>query len=229
MLIDTWSVGLTSSFQGLWLGVIGFVPNLLIAIIIFVLGWLVGSVIGKWIAQLINSLKVDDALESIGVGELMTRAGSRLNAGGFIGALVKWFIIVLFLVASLDVLQLHQVNVFLQMVLGYLPNVIVAALMLIIAAMIAEAMQRIVTGSARAAGIHGAGFAGGVTRWAVWVFAILLALQQLGIGGPFAQTILTGVVAMLALAGGLAFGLGGRDAAARYIERLRADINNHRG
>lgn len=227
MLIDTWSSVLTASFQSLWLGVISFVPNVLIAIIIFVLGWLIGSVIGRWIAQVIKSLKVDDALESIGVGELMSKAGSRLNAGGFIGALVKWFIIVMFLVASLDILQLHQVNIFLQqVVLGYLPNVIIAALVLIISAVIAEAMQRIVTGSARAAGIRSAAFAGGVARWAVWVFAILVALQQLGIGGPFAQTIFTGIVAMLALAGGLAFGLGGRDAAARFLEKLREDISS---
>lgn len=184
--------------------------------------------IDTWSGVLINkSLKVDDALASIGVGSLMERAGSRLNAGGFVGALVKWFVIILFLVASLDVLQLQQVNVFMQqVVLGYLPNVIIAALVLIISAVIAEAMQRVVTGSARAAGVRSAAFAGGIARWAVWVFAILVALQQLGIGGPFAQTIFTGIVAMLALAGGLAFGLGGRDAAASFLGKLREDISS---
>lgn len=228
MLLDTWSNVLVSSFQNLWWGLISFVPNLLVAVIIFVLGWLVGSILGKWVAQVIQSLRIDQALQGIGAGQLMSRAGFRLNAGAFIGGLVKWFVIIAFLVASMEVLGLQQVNDFLQqIVLGYLPNVIVAALILVVAAVIAEALQRVVVGAALAANLPSAALFGGITRWAVWVFAFIAALLQLGVAVVFLQTLFTGIVAMLALAGGLAFGLGGRDAAARYLDKLRKDISHH--
>lgn len=228
MLLTSWGDVLTASFQDLWAGVVAFVPNLLVAIIIFILGWLIGNVLGRWIAQIIRALKVDQALESIGTGHLVSRAGFKLDAGAFIGGLVKWFIVVVFLMAATDVLGLIQVTDFLRnVVLGYLPNVVIATLVLILGAMIGEAMQKIVTGSARAAGMPSAAFAGGIARWSIWIVAILAALQQLGVAGQFASTLFTGFIAMLAIAGGLAFGLGGRDAASRYLEHLRHDISNH--
>lgn len=228
MLLETWSQVLQASFQNLWWGVVNFVPNLLVALIIFIFGWLVGNILGRWVAQLIKALKVDQALDGIGTGELVSRAGFRLDTGAFLGALVKWFVVVVFLVASADVLHLGQVTDFLRgVVLGYLPNVVIAALILILAAIIGEAMQKVVTGSAKAANVPSAHLIGGVTRWAIWIVGILAALQQLGVAGQFATTLFTGFVAMLALAGGLAFGLGGRDAASRYIEKLRHDIGGH--
>lgn len=213
-----------ASFQDVWYGLITFAPKILAAIIIFLLGWLVGSVVGRWVAHIIRSLKVDNALREVGTEDVLAKAGFRLNVGNFIGGLVKWFLIIVFLVASLDILALTQVTDFLRgIVLAYLPNVIVASLILIIAAIIADALQRIVTGSARAANVSSAKFLGSLVKWAIWVFAVLIALYQLGIGQEIMNNIITGVVAMLALAGGLAFGLGGRDAAGRYIEKIRQE------
>lgn len=227
MLLDTWRQVLTSSFQNLWFGFIDFVPRLFVAVIIFVLGWLAGSVLGRWVAQIIRALRVDQALQGLGVETILTRAGFRLDSGGFLGALVKWFLIVVFLVASLDVLGLSQVNSFLNgIVTGFLPNVIVAALILLVAAILAEVLQRVVVGAVKAAGLPSAGLLGGITRWSVWVFALIAALFQLGVAVTLLQTLFTGLVAMLALAGGLAFGLGGRDVAARYLDKLRGDITN---
>jgi len=167
--------------------------------------------------------------QALGAEEPLARAGFRLDTGAFVGGLVRWFLIVVFLVATIDVLGLPQVNIFLrEVVLVYLPNVIVAALILVVAAFVAEATQRIVVGSAKAAGVPSTHLLGGITKWAIWIFAILAALYQLGIAGVFAQTLFTGFVAMLAIAGGLAFGLGGRDAASRYIESLKRDIGGNR-
>lgn len=228
MLLDTWGAVLAQSFQNLWLGIVSFVPNILVAIIILILGWLVGSILGRWVAQIINGLKIDQALQGIGTGDLLSKAGFKLNSGAFIGGLVRWFVIIVFLVAALDVLRLQQVNDFLrQIVLGYLPNVIVAVLVLMIAAVLANVLQRLVVGSAQAAGVPSAKLLGGITRWSVWIFAILAALIQLGVAVAFLQTLFTGIIAMLALAGGLAFGLGGRDAAARYLEKLREEVGHH--
>ena len=228
MLLQTWSDVLVTSFQNLWEEIIAYVPNILVSIIIFVVGWVFASLLGKWIASLIRSLKVDTVLQSLGVQDLVNRAGYRLDSGAFIGVLVKLFIIVVFLIAALDVLGLREINEFLKLVIvSYIPNVIAAAIILLLAAVIADILRNIVVGSAKAAGVMYADLLGGITKWAIWIFALLAAFNQLNIGAVFAQTLFTGLVAMLALAGGLAFGLGGRDAAARYIEKLREDIAKH--
>jgi len=225
MLINTWGDVLTRSFQDLWLGVVDFIPTFIVAFIIFILGWVIGSVLGKLVAQIVHSLKLDNALRSAGVESAVSRSGFKLDSGAFLGALVRWFVIVVFLVASLDVLGLTQVNTFLQqVVLSFLPNVIVAVLIMIVAVVLAEAMQNIVVGSAKAAHIRSAAFLGTLTRWAIWVFAGLAALVQLGVATVFIQTLFTGVIIAFALAFGLSFGLGGQNAAADYLEKLKKDL-----
>lgn len=225
MLIQTWSEVLRSSFQDIGMGLANFIPNLFVAIVIFVIGWIIGSIVGKIIGQIISALKVDNALKSAGVGDVVAKAGFNLNSGAFIGGLVKWFFIIVFLVAALDVLKLTQVNQFLQnVVLSYLPQVIVAIFILLVAVVIAEAMQKIVVGSAKAANIKSANFLGAITKWAIWIFAILTTMMQLGIAVSFIQTLFTGVIIAFSLAIGLSFGLGGQEAAARYIEKIRHEI-----
>ena len=220
---------LTQSLQDLWLGIVDFVPNLIVAVVIFIVGWIIAVALERVVVQIFRAIKVDRALQSLGIEEPLSRAGFRLDTGAFIGALVKWFFIIVFLVAAVDVLGLTQVNIFLSdIVLVYLPNVIVAVIILVAAAVIADVLKRVVTGAAKAARLPSSGFLGGVTKWAIWLFAILAALFQLGIAGPLVQTLFTGAVASIALAIGLAFGLGGKDAASRFLDRLRADISDNR-
>jgi hypothetical protein len=227
MLIQTWADVLTASFQNLWLGIVAFVPNIIVAIIIFVLGWLVGAALGRIIAQVIKSIKLDAALKNTGLNEAVERAGFTLDSGAFLGMLVQWFFIIVFLMASLEVLGLTQVNLFLQnVVLAYLPQVIVAALILIVGAVVAQVAKDLVGGAAKAAGVHGAGFAGSVAMWAVWIFSIIAALDQLQVAQAFIQTLYTGVIIAVSLAVGLAFGLGGQDAAARAIEKMRSQMGD---
>ena len=138
---------------------------------------------------------------------------------------MRWFLIIVALLAAANILQLMQVTDFLTQVLLYLPNVVVASLILIIAALVAETVERIVRGAVEATSLKGGALAGVVSRWAVWVFAIIAALLQLGVATMLLQTIVTGVIAMFALAFGLAFGLGGRDAAAGMIDKTMRDLN----
>ncbi|MBI5742704.1 MAG: hypothetical protein HZA25_02610 [Candidatus Niyogibacteria bacterium] len=230
MLVQDWGDVLVASFQSLWTGVAMSVPKIFFAVLVFIIGWVIAVAIGKVVAQVIRAIKVDRALQSIGVEEPLARAGFRLDTGAFIGELVKWFFIVMFLMAAVNALGLNQVSAFLgDVVLLYLPNVIVAAIILVAAALIADASHKVISGTAKAAHLPSAGLLGGVAKWAIWLFAILAALYQLGIAGPFVQTLFMGLVAMLSLAGGLAFGLGGKEAAARYLEKLREDISNHKG
>ncbi len=227
MLLQTWADVLTQSFQSLTYGLVGFIPNLVVAIIIFIIGWLIGAGIGRIVAQIVNSLRVDQALRAAGVEDVLKRAGFELSSGAFLGGLVKWFFIVVFLVASLQVLQLTQVNIFLTtVVLGYLPQVIAAALIILVAAVIADVADRVAGGAARATHLKAAGFVGSVARWAIWIFAILAALAQLNVATAFVQTLFTGIVIAVSLAIGLAFGLGGQQSAARYLDHLREDIND---
>jgi hypothetical protein len=227
MFLTTWAQVLQASFENLLFGLVGFIPNLVVAVIIFVIGWLIGVGLGRVVAQVVNALRIDQALRSAGVDRVVERAGFTMNSGAFLGALVKWFFIVVFLVAALDVLGLTVVTVFLRdVVLGYLPQVIAAVLILLVAAVIAQAAERIVAGSARAAHLTSANFLGSVARWAIWLFAIIAALDQLQVAPAFVQTLFTGIVVAIALAIGLSFGLGGQTAAARYIEKVREQVKD---
>lgn len=219
---------LSGSFDGVWTGVAKVVPSLLAAIIIFIVGWIVAALIGKLVAQLLRVLKVDTALQQAGFEGVVKRAGFNLNSGAFVGGLVRWFVVVVFLVASFEILGLSRVNDFLQdVVLNYLPQVIVAVLILLVAVVIAEAMQKVVVGSAKAAEIRSANFLGSMTKWAIWIFAVLVALVQLGIAVTFINTLFTGVVVALSIAFGLSFGLGGQDAAREYVNKMRQEIASH--
>ncbi len=228
MFIQTWGDLFSSSLQGLWLGFINFVPNLILAIIIFIIGWAIGSVVSKAIAQVINALKVNKLFESIGFKDALARGGFRLDFGMFLGEVAKWFIVVVFLMTSLELLGLNQVNAFLgNVVLGYLPQVFIAALILVIATVLSDAIRKVVEGSAKAMGVRSARMAGSVAKWAIWIFAVIIVLSELGIAPAFMQILFTGIVAMLAIAGGLAFGLGGKEAAAKAIDRAKNALSQN--
>lgn len=226
-LFDSLAQVLTNSFEEVLNGVINVVPNLVLAILIVLAGWIIGAAFSKVISQLANSLKIDKALSGAGVDELVSKTGFKLDSGKFIGELVKWFVIVVFLITAFNVLGLQQVNTFLQgVVLGYIPQVIAAVLILLIAVIIAEVLKKAVIASAMAAEIKSANFLGSVTKWAIWIFAFLAALFQLGIGATFIQTLFTGVIVALSLAFGLAFGLGGKEAAADYLAKIKKEISS---
>src|ERR1035437_503381 len=226
-MIATWGDVLSASLKNIWLGIAGFIPTLLAAIVIAAVGWIIGAIFFKLVSNLVKLAKIDVALRAAGFDKIVERAGMKLDSGYFLGKLVEWFFIIVFIVAALDVLGLKQVTTFLSdVVLGYLPQVIVAVLIVLVAAIVASAMQKVVLGAAKAANMKSANFAGTVTKWAIWIFAILAAIMQLGIAVSFINTLFTGVVIALSLALGLAFGLGGQDAAAKYIEKIKGDISD---
>jgi hypothetical protein len=227
MVLTTWADVLNQSFQTLLSGLIVFIPNLVVALVIFIIGWLIGLGLERVVKQIVDALRIDSALRAAGVDRVVERAGFTLSSGLFLGILVKWFVIVVFLVAALDVLHLEAVNTFLNdVVLGYLPQVIGAVLILLVAAVIADVSQRVVAGAARAAHLQAANLLGSTARYAIWIFAILAALAQLNVATAFVQTLFTGVVIAVSLAIGLSFGLGGQAAAARYLEHLRGSIKD---
>ena len=124
-----------------------------------------------------------------------------------------------------DILGLSQVTLFLSTILLYLPNVIVAAIVLLGAAIVSNFMYKVVRAGADTAGLSSASAVGTIVRWAILIFGLIIALSQLGIAANLMQTIWIGIIAMLALAGGLAFGLGGKDLAAKTLEKIKQDLN----
>jgi hypothetical protein len=225
--IYTWADVLKASFYDIWLGVANFIPNFLAAIVIFLVGWVIAIILGRLVAQIIKTIKLDTALRGAGFDKVVDRAGFSLNSGHFLGALVKWFFIVVALVASLQIIGLTEVTQYLsQVVLGYLPRVIVAAFILLVSVVIAQFIQKLVVSSAKAANISSANVLGEISKWAIWIFAFMFALSQLQILNDFIQPLFIGIIAAISLGLGLSFGLGGRDAAARFIEKVRSDINS---
>lgn len=226
MILQTWGSVLSQSFANLWIGFVSFVPALLVAVIIFIIGWVVGASLSKVVEQLFKLIKVDGALKAAGVEDLVKKSGFVLNSGKFVGELVRWFVVIAFLIASFEILGLTQVNDFLKgVVLGYIPSVIAAVLILMVAAVLGEIVRKTIIGGIQAAGVSSANFLGSVAKWAIWVVALFAALSQLGIAPAVLQTLFTGVVIALSLALGLSFGLGGQDAAGRYIEKVKGEIS----
>lgn len=223
MVLQTWGDVIVASLQQVWDSVANFVPFLVGAVVVFIIGWIIAISLGKLVEQVVRALQVDRLLSKLDMERAMERAGWKLNSGAFLGALVKWFLIIVFLLAAANILGLQEVSSFLRDVLLYIPNVVVAALILIIAALVANLVERLVRGSVEAAGYRGA-LVGVVARWAIWVFAFVAALLQLGIATTLLQTVVTGLVAALALSFGLSFGLGGKDAAASFIDRIRGEL-----
>lgn len=221
---------LSFSFNSLWRDTIAFLPEVLIAVLIVVIGWIIGGILQNIVVRIFKTLKLNEALDAAGADTLVEKAGYKLKAGVFVGALVKWFVIIIFFVTALDVLGLNEVTVFFRdVVLGYLPRVIVAVLILLVAMVVANLASASVSAAARAGGFSSASLLGSVARYAILLFAILAALSQLEVAPELVQTLFMGIIFGASLAFGLAFGLGGKEAAAKYINKMTGghSHNNH--
>ena len=228
MIYQNWYDIFAASFQVVWEKLFLALPNIFLAIIVFIVGWVLATAIGKTVKTIVATTKIDNALAKLRVDQVASRLGLRLDTGKFIGELVKWFLIIAFLLVSSDILGLSAVSQFLNSILLYIPNVIIAAIVLLIAALVANLLQKIATGSAAAANLAAANFAGIVVKWAILIVGFLVAVDQLGIAQAYLGTLYTGIVAMLAIAGGLAFGLGGKDQAASFLAKLSTDLREKR-
>ncbi len=226
--VQTWGEAITLSLLGLWERFVNFLPSLVGAILVFVAGWIVAVALGKVVEHIVKMIKIDDVVEKAGTKARFKKAGVELNIAKFFGGLVKWFLVLVFLMAATDILKLGQVTSFLNSIVLYLPNVVVAAVILAVAFLVGNFVFAVVRGSTKVAGIVSATLLATVAKWAIVVFGFLAALIQLGIASSLINTLFIGLVAMLALAGGLAFGLGGKDEAAAILKKIRQEISeNH--
>ena len=220
MVLD-WLDATKLSLQSIWQGFIIFIPNLLGAIVIFLVGWIIAVAIGKLIAEILKKIQLDKVFETGEWKKALQRADIKVDVSAFIGAIVKWVLMIAFLIAAVQILGFSQLETFFNRVLAYLPNVVVAAFMFVIAVIIADIVEKLVRAAVEGAKMGQGPIAGAIVKWSIWVLAIFAILMQLGIAQALVTTIIQGLVALIVIAGGIAFGLGGKDIAADILQDLR--------
>jgi hypothetical protein len=224
MYIQDWTSLVFGSLQSMWLGGMSVAANILGALIVLIIGLIVASGLSALVERVVSMVRLDKALNSLGLQEYFSRAGLNLNSGRFFGRLVYWFLLVVFLLASTDILGFYSLSNFLREVLLYVPNVIVAVLIMLAAVVIGNFLRHLVQASVKSSKLHGANFLGSLTWWSIVIFGFLAALTQIGIAVAIIQALVTGFVAMIALAGGIAFGLGGKEHAASLLSKFRSHV-----
>jgi small-conductance mechanosensitive channel len=223
MVLDWYSVTI-QALQNLWQAFLNFIPVLVGAIIVFVIGWFISIGVGKLITEILKRIKFNQIFEKGGWKEALEKAEIKVDAAGFIGAIVKWVLVIVFLLAAVEILGFVQFAGFLKSVLAYLPNVIVAALIFVVTVIVVDIVEKVVRVAVESIKVGYGQMVSAVIKWSIWVFAIIMILYQLGIGRPFMETLFTGLVAMLVISLGIAFGLGGKDVAAEILQDLRRKL-----
>ncbi len=222
-MLRVWIDVLLLSLNAVWYQFLAFVPSLIGALIIFVVGWLVAMLLDRVVERIVHHAKLDSLLGKLNVHEFLQRANIQLNSGHFLGKVVFWLVFLSFVLAASDVLGFTALSAFISDVIFYIPNVVVAFLIMVAALIVARFLRTLIMASVLGARLHSARFLGSLAWWAVVIFGLLTAVSQLGVAVSIVNSIVIGVILMLALAGGLAFGLGGKDEAGRLLAKLREE------
>ncbi len=221
-MIKNWIDITIIALQDLWQGFIAFAPKLVGAIIVFLIGWIIAVAVGKIVSEVLKRIKFNKIFEKGGWKTALEKAEISADASSSIGAVFKWVLVIVFLVASVEILGFQQLTFFLtDKVLGFLPNVIVAAFIFVVAVIIADILEKIVRATVEGAKFGYGQIAGAIVRWSIWIFAIFAILNQLGIGKELVAAITQGIVWFIVLAAGLAFGIGGKDVAGELLSDLK--------
>lgn len=200
------------------LNIINFLPEILVAVVFVIIGFVFGSILGSAVKHLITDiLKIDKYLKSIGVDENV--AGNNLTVGGVLGALVKWSVVLSFVMAATDVLNLKEVSTFIFSALAFVPNVIVAAIMIITAVVLGDFVAKIISKATHAAKVKG-DLASSVSKFAILGLGIFMALEQIIPSSGILYIVTIGIVFAVSLGLGLSFGLAGKDHAERILKDL---------
>lgn len=219
---------LQGSLLELWDSIVAYLPSVLGALVVFVIGIIIAHVLRRVVVQIVNVLHIDELAARFELKASLEKMGIKLNVAEFLGWIVKWFFVIVSLIAATDILGWDQVTDYLKQVVLYIPNVIIAVIIMLAGILLGNFVRTVVRSAVEAAGLASADFLSGLAKWAIVIFTFMAALVQLQIAPDLIRVLFTGLVAMLALAGGLAFGLGGKEHASRVLDRLRRDISSER-
>lgn len=223
-MIFDWYDSTIQALQELWEGTIAFAPKLIGALLVFLIGWFISVAIGKVVAEILRKLNLNKFFEKGAVKEALDKAEFKVDISGFIGAIFKWVLVIVFLSVAVDILGLVQFGVFLNSILAFLPNIVVAVLILVVAVIIADILEKIARAAVEGVRVGYGNLVGIIVRWSIWVLAIFAILDQLRIAPALIQTLIQGVVGLIVIAGGLAFGLGGKEVAAEILRDLKRKL-----
>jgi flagellar biosynthesis protein FliQ len=218
--VGSWLDAVMLSITAALVTFLSFLPAIIGAIIILVVGWIIAGILGRVVTMVLEKVGFERAAARTGVSDFMHRAGVQdARASRVIGELVKWFILLLFLEAAAEAVHLTAVTQILNQIVLFIPNLIVALIVLMIGALIARFVSDLVRGSAAEMGFGSPNLFASIARVAIMAFAVIIAVNQIGIAATLINTLFGGLVLALALALGLAFGLGGRETAAQMWQR----------
>ncbi|MDQ2889736.1 MAG: small-conductance mechanosensitive ion channel [Gemmatimonadota bacterium] len=212
---DSIRLSLTNAFAMFF----GAIPRVIAFLVILLIGWFIASLLAKAVAALLRAVNFNDLARRSGISDFVEKMGVQTDPSGLLADVVKWFVRLIALVAAFDALGLAAISDVLRQFLLWIPNLFVALVVLVIGGLLARAVARMVRGAAAEAGFTNPDTLAAVASVAVWAFAIIVAVNQVGIATALINTLFIGVVGALALAIGLSFGLGGREKAASLIEQ----------
>lgn len=215
--ITEWSTALMSSLAAAMALFFSGIPKILGFAIIVIAGWVISSLVMKAIAAVLRTIKFNEMAQRSGFAGFVQKMGANTDSAGMIAVTAKWFIRLVTLVVAFDALGLPAVSDVLRQLLLWLPNVVVALVVLVIAGLAANALSKIVRGAAAEGGLKNPDFLAKVATGLVWAFGIVVAVNQIGIATTLVNTLFMAVMGALALALGLSFGLGGRDTASQIV------------
>ncbi|HBO61072.1 TPA: hypothetical protein DD449_05355 [Candidatus Berkelbacteria bacterium] len=224
MVISDWATTAGDSWLNIWDRFVNFLPSLIGALIILIIGWIIGMILSMVIDRLFRIIGLQSLFEKAKVEDVLKKANAEQDATSLLASAVKWIVFLVAFIAAANVLQLTEVAGFLDKILAYIPSVIAAGAILLIGLILANFLSSVVKGSLSASGLGADDTVAIGVRYAIIVFAVLAALAQLGIAETMIQTLFIGVVALIAIAGGLAFGLGGQGVARDWLEHVRKQL-----
>ena len=218
MPITDWGAALMTSLATALSLFLGAIPRIIGFLIILVIGWIIAGLIGTAVAAILRAIKFNVLAQRAGIQGFVHNMGLRTDPSGLLADIVKWFVRLIVLVVAFDALGLPAVSSIFQQFLLWIPNLVVAVVVLVIAGLAANALGDLVRGATAQAGFTNPDLLATITRVAVWAFGIVIAVNQIGIAQTLVNTLFMGFVGALALAAGLAFGLGGRETAGRIVD-----------
>lgn len=218
--VSNWGEAFMTSISGALILFMAAIPKIIAFALILIIGWLIASLLAKGAAMLLRKVKFNELAQRAGIAEFMKNMGT--DASGFLAGIVKWFIRLIAVVVAFDALGLPAVSDFLRQVLLWIPNLVVAMVVLVIGGIAAKAFSMFVKGAAEKSSMGNPAVLATIARGGVWAFAIIVAVNQLGVGVTLVNTLFMATVGSLALAVGLAFGLGGRETAGKMVEQWYA-------
>jgi hypothetical protein len=227
--ITEWSAALMTSMAAALAMFFSAIPKILGFLVIVIVGWLLASLVEKGVAAILRAIKFNDLAARSGLADFVNKMGTGTDSAGMIGAVVKWFIRLIALVVAFDALGLPAVSDVLRQLLLWLPNVIVALVVLVIGGLAARALSNLVRGAAAEGGLGNPEFLAKLASFMVWAFAIVVAVNQIGIATTLVNTLFMAFVGALALGAGLSFGLGGKDTAAEIVRNWYAKAQQNSG